>query len=268
MDHPKANAEKVFISSALDPLAVGEINEGLQPHEEVSKMLSILTDAGIQCCFVQEQALIYYGTTRVPRDLVLCIPDEQFQRAVELFSSNSHILQPCGPSPLRSPNLLNHKYPRFKAIGWASFWLLVPGNYCHLTVKPENIEWSLGGLPYPKLSVYVQSAIDSKSLLDLEELIDGMDLSEEWGHKTLDLEGQTDTQWLEDRAQAFRDDGVDEMFIFVDPTPVSRREIWLDAVSEIWIQGPKECPQAWFVDILNTQLAKFDAYREPNSVAI
>ncbi|GAT24835.1 similar to An12g05550 [Aspergillus luchuensis] len=152
-------------------------------------------------------------------------------------ASNSHILQPCGPSPLRSPNLLNHKYPRFKAIGWASFWLLVPGNYCHLTVKPENIEWSLGnlltaqgGLPYPKLSVYVQSAIDSKSLLDLEELIDGMDLSEEWGHKTLDLEGQTDTQWLEDRAQAFRDDGVDEMFIFVDPTPVSRREIWLDAV--------------------------------------
>lgn len=144
--------------------------------------------------------------------------------------------------------MLNHKYPRFKAIGWASFWLLVPGNYCHLTVKPENIEWSLGmlqciklcllgnlltaqgGLPYPKLSVYVQSAIDSKSLLDLEELIDGMDLSEEWGHKTLDLEGQTDTQWLEDRAQAFRDDGVDEMFIFVDPTPVSRREIWLDAV--------------------------------------
>lgn len=67
MDHPKANAEKVFISPALDPLAVGEINEGLQPHEEVSKMLSILTDAGIQCCFVQEQALIYYGTTRVPR---------------------------------------------------------------------------------------------------------------------------------------------------------------------------------------------------------
>lgn len=93
-----------------------------------------------------------------------------------------------------------------------------------------NLLTAQGGLPYPKLSVYVQSAIDSKSLLDLEELIDGMDLSEEWGHKTLDLEGQTDTQWLEDRAQAFRDDGVDEMFIFVDPTPVSRREIWLDAV--------------------------------------
>ncbi|GKZ57637.1 hypothetical protein AnigIFM49718_002960 [Aspergillus niger] len=230
MDLPPFNDQDAIISPALHPLAVGEINEGLQPPQETLRVLSILTDAGIQCCFVQEQALIYYGTARVPRDLVLCIQDEQFERAVELFTSHPDILEPCGPNPLKSPNLLNHKYPRFKAIGWASFWLLVPGDYCHLTVEPQNIEWSLGGLPYPKLPVYVQSAIDSKSLLDLEELVDGMNLAEEWGHRELDLEGHTDTKWLEDYAQAFRDDGVDEMFIFVDPTPVSRKEIWTHAV--------------------------------------
>lgn len=94
----------------------------------------------------------------------------------------------------------------------------------------RNSLTSAGGLPYPKLPVYVQSAIDSKSLLDLEELVDGMNLAEEWGHRELDLEGHTDTKWLEDYAQAFRDDGVDEMFIFVDPTPVSRKEIWTHAV--------------------------------------
>ncbi|RAK94962.1 uncharacterized protein BO80DRAFT_291402 [Aspergillus ibericus CBS 121593] len=230
MDDPQVNDEAVFISPASHPLAIGDVDEEPQPPQEVSAVLSILTDAGINCCFVQELSLIYYGTTRLQRDLVLCIQDEQFERAVELFTSHGDILQPCGANPLSSPNLLNHKYPRFKAIGWATFWLLVPGTYCHLNVEPESIEWSLGGLPYPKLSVYVQSAIDSKSLLDLEELIDGMDLSEEWGHKTLDLEGHTDTQWLEDRVKAFRDDGVDEMFIWVDPTPVSRREIWTFSV--------------------------------------
>ncbi|GKZ25928.1 hypothetical protein AbraIFM66951_002463 [Aspergillus brasiliensis] len=230
MNPSQVNEQNVIFSPALDPLSVGDLNEGPQPPQEISRVLSILTNAGIPCCFVQEQALIYYGTSRVPRDLVLCIQDGQFEHAVELFTSRKDILEPCGPNPLKSPNLLNHKYPRFKAIGWATFWLLVPGNYCHLIVEHENIEWSLGALPYPKLPVYVQSAIDSKSLLDLEELIDGMDLSEEWGHRELDLEGHTDTKWLEDRAQAFRDDGVDEMFIFVDPTPVLRREIWTHAI--------------------------------------
>ena len=104
------------------------------------------------------------------------------------------------------------------------------GHSTHTLYLGRNSLTSAGGLPYPKLPVYVQSAIDSKSLLDLEELIDGMDLAEEWGYRELDLGSHTDTKWLEDYAQAFRDDGVDEMFIFVDPTPVSRKEIWTHAV--------------------------------------
>ena len=83
------------------------------------------------------------------QDRALCIQDEQFERAVEIFTSHSDTLHPCGPNPLRSPSQLNHKYPRFKAIGWATFWLLVPGRYCHLVVEPENIEFSKGSSPLP-----------------------------------------------------------------------------------------------------------------------
>ncbi|PYH92005.1 hypothetical protein BO71DRAFT_330956 [Aspergillus ellipticus CBS 707.79] len=228
MDNPDADNKDVFISPASHPLAVGDPNEDLQPPEEVAAVMSIFFDNNIQCCFVQEYALIYCGTTRAQRDRVICIRDEQFDHAVDLFSTRSDILAPCGLNPLRFPDLPNHKYPRFKAIGWATFWLLVPGNYCHITVEPENIEWS--GLPYPKLPIYVQSAIDSDNQLDLAELIDGMDLSEEWGYENLDLEGDIDTEWLKERVKALKDDEPKPMFIFVTTTPVPRSDIWIDAV--------------------------------------
>lgn len=54
---------------------------------------------------------------------MLCIPDEQQQRAVESFTPRSDIINPCGFLPLRRADLLNHKYPRFKAI-WGD-WFLV-----------------------------------------------------------------------------------------------------------------------------------------------
>ncbi|PYI00858.1 hypothetical protein BO78DRAFT_329029 [Aspergillus sclerotiicarbonarius CBS 121057] len=229
METPQDNNDYV-ISPMFHPLAVGDPDEELQPHQEVSTVLSLLSDAGIHYCFVQEHAQIYYGSSILQRDRVLCIQDEQFERAVEIFTSRSDILNPCGPNPFRSPSLLNHKYPRFKAVGWATFWTLVPGRYCHLVVEPENIEFSKGDLPYPKLAVYVQSAIDSKNDGLLQELIDGMNLTEEWGGESLDLEGHTDTQWLEDRIQAFLDDGEDPMYIWIDPTPVSRRTVWTKMV--------------------------------------
>lgn len=39
--------------------------------------------------------------------------------------------------------------------------------------------------------------MDTKNGVDLEDLIGGMDLSEEWGEQNLDLKGYTDTKWLE-----------------------------------------------------------------------
>ena len=169
-----------------------------------------------------------------------------------LFESRDDLLEPCGPLPLNSPNLLNHKYPRFKQKGKISFWQLVPASYSHLNCEPENIEWSFGmsphsdhaclpslsalfnyvkgGIPYPKLNLYVQRAIDIKDGVELQDLIDGMDLSEEWGEENLNLDGTTDTEWLENYYQAFcadfRKRGKDDMLVFIDPTPTSRRQIW------------------------------------------
>lgn len=89
---------------------------------------------------------MFYLSTCVPivdlQDRILCVPDEQHELAVELFTSRSDILKPCGPLPLRRPDLLKHKYPRFKAIGRTDFWLLLPASYCHIACEPNNMEWS------------------------------------------------------------------------------------------------------------------------------
>ncbi|KAK2756974.1 hypothetical protein FQN54_004942 [Arachnomyces sp. PD_36] len=215
-----------LVSPAFHPLAIGNPGDKRPTPEQISTVVSILIDAGICCCFVLEYALIYYGAARVPNDRALCIPDEHLKLAVELFTSRSDILEPCGPLPLHTPNSLNHKYPRFKAIGRTDFWQLLPASYCHIACLPSNIEWSKGALPYPKLPEYVQSLIDTNDLGNLDDLVDGMDLSEEWGQTNLNLEGHTDTKWAKDTIDAHRADGVEEMFIFIDPDPIPRRQIW------------------------------------------
>jgi hypothetical protein len=90
----------------------------------------------------------------------------------------------------------------------------------------------IGGLPYPKLPVYVQSSIDTKSLVKLEDLIDGMNRSEEWGEQNLDLENYTDTEWLQKWIEALQADGLKKMFILESATPVPRRDIWKDCIGK------------------------------------
>ncbi|KAM5438511.1 hypothetical protein MferCBS31731_005088 [Microsporum ferrugineum] len=191
------------VSPAFHPLVIGNPGDERPSHEQITAIVATLQDAGICCCFVQEYALIYYGARRNAHDRVLCIPDSQLERAVEVFTSNRDILEPCGPLPLRRSGSLDHKYPRFKAVG---------------------------RLPYPKLHVYVQSLIDTKNKVDLADLVDGMDLTEDWGMKYLNLEGDTDTEWLENLVQRLKEDGPKDRFMFVFPQPMPRLKIWKEFV--------------------------------------
>jgi hypothetical protein len=52
------------------------------------------------------------------------------------------------------------------------------------------------GLPYPTLPVYAQSLLDGKLGVDLDDLIDGMNLTIECGERNLDLEGTVDAGWI------------------------------------------------------------------------
>jgi hypothetical protein len=87
-------------------------------------------------------------------------------------------------------------YPHFKCIGFEDlFFRVVSARAANLRCERSNFEWSKTGLPYPKLHIFVQSAIDSRDKVALADAIDGMNLSEEWGLSNLDLSYAHDTRW-------------------------------------------------------------------------
>ena len=55
-----------FVSPAFHPLVVGDEGDVEPSAEQVSAIVSMLLNADICCCFVQEFALLYYGTRRLP----------------------------------------------------------------------------------------------------------------------------------------------------------------------------------------------------------
>lgn len=113
--------------------------------------------------------------------------------------------------------------PRLGISFLLSFFLFY---FCSSICKIHVANSALGNLPYPKLPGFVQSLLDTKQYVDLCDLIDGQDLSEEWGIEHLDLSGNSDTKWLECLIQGMRDDGIEDIYIFIDAKPVSRLDLW------------------------------------------
>lgn len=69
----------------------------------------------------------------------------------------------------------------------------------HIDCDPSNFTRSLRGLPYPKLDVFIQSCLDTYDMVQLCDVIDGTNVSEEWGEKNLDLEGANDVEWAKEK---------------------------------------------------------------------
>lgn len=58
---------------------------------------------------------------------------------------------------------------------------MVPADEVRFAIdKEDSIVRGKTGLPFPSLPAFVQSLLDSKNLLDLEDVIDAMNLDEGW----------------------------------------------------------------------------------------
>ena len=64
--------------------------------------------------------------------------------------------------------------------------------------------------------------------MDLEDLVDGMNLSMEWGEEDLSLDGTTDVAW-DGKMAALEKEG--RTFYELNSTPKSGRKIWQSTVS-------------------------------------
>ncbi|KAI1990694.1 hypothetical protein LOZ53_003155 [Ophidiomyces ophidiicola] len=163
---------------------------------DVLKVIKILENAGICCCLVGVSALKYYGAERVRHDWEVCVPTDLLKKASQIFESEPHS-QVYQAFPDETPQLgcLYHTFPRFKIRGVTLYFVIIPAEDAYLKCVPSNIERSQMGLPYPTLPVFAQSLLDTDSEVALTDLIDGMNLTEEWGLKHLNLDGTNDVVW-------------------------------------------------------------------------
>jgi hypothetical protein len=140
-----------------------------------------------------------------------------------------------------------YKFPRFKFKDLRLFFVLMSAQACHMPCRPEHIEYSQMGLPYPKLPIYAQSLLDTRQFVDLEDLIDGMNLTVDWGIENLDLEGNLDADWDEWRTNLLSDGlGTGDQVSAWRDNPEKRHDAWREMANDEakkMRQGHKYLPQ-------------------------
>ena len=89
------------------------------------------------------------------------------------------------------------------------------------------------GLPYPKLEVFAQSLLATRDLVALPDLVDGMNLTEEWGGQYLQLNGKCDEAWgdrMHEKIVKSVSHREDRDFFAYCVVPQDLRETWREAV--------------------------------------
>lgn len=134
------------------------------------------------------------------------MPTDMVKEACSILTSAPYdeVYQQCPyDEPIQLHSLL-HTFPQFRLKGYRLWFSIFPAQDCHFVCEPSNFEWSSMGLPYPKLDVFAQSLLDTCDLVGLTDLVDGMDLTEEWGSSNLDLSGTTDAVWARQKNEKIR----------------------------------------------------------------
>lgn len=94
---------------------------------------------------------------------------------------------------------LQHTCPRYTLKGVNFFFFIMPAfEYC-MKWGPSELERSQWNSPFPKLELFAQSLLDTQRSLDLVNLINGMDLSEEWGEEHLDLDKPGELEYAKEK---------------------------------------------------------------------
>ncbi|KAH9210019.1 hypothetical protein DL95DRAFT_371459 [Leptodontidium sp. 2 PMI_412] len=198
---------------------------------EILEVIKLFEAHEIPCCVVGISALKYFGAWRMRRDWELCVPTELAEKACSLLKSAPHHEKyvQCDHDALPQVHSLLHTFPRFKMRGYNLYFDIFPAEDCHFACTPLNFEWSLMGIPYPKLAIFAQSLLDTLDMVGLCDLIDGMNLTDEWGDKNLDLTGTNDVSWALAKNENIRASvplTMGSFFFEVDEGPLKTRELW------------------------------------------
>ena len=218
---------------------------------EILKVTQVLEGHDIPCCLTGTSALIYYGADRtrnvrfsdllplgshpliLQQDWEVCVSTEQLESASLLLQSDLYQTDysRVDPSPVIQLRSLLHTFPRFKCQGLRLYFVLVPSEDAHVECHPSKFQRSLNGLPYPKLDVFIQSLLDTHDMVALCDVIDGCNVSEEWGNENLQLEGSNDLDWVRWKNRKITEANQGRASLSAVETAVySRRKVWEETV--------------------------------------
>lgn len=85
------------------------------------------------------------------------------------------------------------------------------------------------GLPYPTLEIFAQSLLDTNNMVSLTDLIDGMDLTDEWGLEFLKLDAENDIAWTRQKNEKIRASvptTLDSCFLELPINTINLKETW------------------------------------------
>lgn len=107
-----------------------------------------------------------------------------------------------------------------------NFWLiLVPASDCFVDpANPDHVERSRNGVPYASITQFARSLLLPNLTADLEDFVDGMDLTVEWGDEYLDFTAlqEASTKFIETRNRRVRASGDDHGYL----TPRDLKSVW------------------------------------------
>ncbi|POR33450.1 Uncharacterized protein TPAR_06371 [Tolypocladium paradoxum] len=176
---------------------------------KILQITRTLENCGIPCCICGVGALIYYGAGRVKATWEIRVPTDLIEKAASILKSQEYAnFYIANPPPLPQPASLIHTYTHFQYIGLRTYFVLVPSDDIHIDCKPSNFQRSSNGLPYPKLNILIQSFLDASDSLSLCDVVDGSNVSEEWGSDNLNLQGKVDLEWIKKKNEAIKQSRV------------------------------------------------------------
>ncbi|KAI1843841.1 hypothetical protein JX266_009897 [Neoarthrinium moseri] len=207
--------------------------------DEIRRVINILDEAGIICCVMGGKALVYYGVPRPFADWHICVPTDKFSEAIAVFVRLHDEYEPADKILPQLRSLL-HTYPRLKSKGIDMAFYIMPASE-HFTEDFDEtmMERSRNHIPYPKLEYFAQSLVRNQSWPELCHLVDGMDLTEDWGYENLYL-GEADGKEIDfianknKKIMASYGDfpNLNPVLATLSPKPKDRRKKWLRIVGE------------------------------------
>ncbi|WEW55165.1 hypothetical protein PRK78_000594 [Emydomyces testavorans] len=202
-DESKENPEVTeMLEEEVPPITLYVPGDALPSHGgagtvEILEITRLLEAAGVCCCVVGISALRYFGAWRARHDWEICVPTHLVESASQIFQSEPYNkIYEINPGGRPQLDPLLQPFPRFKIKGVDLYFTIITAELAHLECVSSNLERSQMGIPYPKLEVFAQSLLETNDEVALADLIDGMNLTNEWGLENLDLHGTHDISWV------------------------------------------------------------------------